>query len=132
MKTRCIWVCAIACVFLSAVCVAQDAVKVDPKHYKVETENAKVRVLRIQYGPHEKSVMHSHPDSVAVFLTDGAIRMTTPDGKSQDMQVKKGQSMFEKAGSHLPENTGDQPFELVLVELKGGSGAAAHPKPAKK
>ena len=36
---------------------AQDPVKVDPKHYKVELENAQVRVLRIHYGPHEKSVM---------------------------------------------------------------------------
>lgn len=132
MKMRCIWVCALASVCLGALCAAQDPVKVDAKHYKVETENAKVRVLRIQYGPHEKSVMHSHPDSVAVFLTDGAIRMTTPDGKSQDMQVKKGQTMFEKAGAHLPENAGDQPFELVLVEIKGGGGAAAHTKPAKK
>jgi hypothetical protein len=29
---------------------AQDPVKVDSKHYKVETENKQVRVLRITYG----------------------------------------------------------------------------------
>jgi quercetin dioxygenase-like cupin family protein len=39
----------------------QDPVQVDSKHYKVEVENEKVRVLRINYGAHEKSVMHSHP-----------------------------------------------------------------------
>ncbi len=33
--------------------MAQDAVKVDPKHYTVEFENDQVRVLRIRYGPHE-------------------------------------------------------------------------------
>ena len=33
---------------------AQDPVKVDPKHYKVELENKQVRVLRINYGPREK------------------------------------------------------------------------------
>ena len=54
--------------------MAQDAVKVDAKHYKVELENEHVRVLKIHYGPHEKSVMHEHPDSVAVFLTDGEVR----------------------------------------------------------
>ena len=43
----------------------QDPVKVDPKHYKVEVENEKVRVLRVNYKAHEKSVMHSHPDNVA-------------------------------------------------------------------
>src|ERR1035437_1038313 len=61
---------------------AQDPVKVDPKHYKVEFENAQVRVLRITYGPHEKSVMHSHPASVAVFLTDLTGKLTMPGGKT--------------------------------------------------
>jgi hypothetical protein len=37
-----------------------------------------VRVLRIHYGPHEKSVMHEHPNSVAVFLTDGQVKWKTP------------------------------------------------------
>jgi hypothetical protein len=35
---------------------AQDAVTVDSKHYTVEFENSEVRVLRIKYGPGEKSV----------------------------------------------------------------------------
>ena len=37
---------------------AQDPAKVDPKHVKVEFENAQVRVLRFTYGPHEKLPMH--------------------------------------------------------------------------
>ncbi len=44
---------------------ADDPVKVDSKHYKIEFENDRVRVVRIKYGPGEKSVMHSHPESVA-------------------------------------------------------------------
>src|SRR6266850_1977485 len=95
---------------------AQDPVKVDPKHYKVEFENDQVRVLRIHYGVGEKSVMHSHPDSVAVFLVDQTAKMTYPDGKSEEETGK--------AGAHLPENVGKGPIDLVLVELKG--------KPAEK
>jgi len=95
-----------------------DPVKVDPKHYKVEFENASVRVLRISYAPGEKSVMHYHPASVAVYLTDGTTRMTTPDGKSTDAPVKAGTSAWTPAGSHLPQNTGSKPFELILMELK--------------
>jgi quercetin dioxygenase-like cupin family protein len=57
-----------------------DPVKVDSKHYTVEMENEKVRVLRIKYGPHEKSAMHSHPASIAVFLNDCETRFTYPDG----------------------------------------------------
>src|SRR5580704_13383905 len=65
-----------------------DPVKVDPKHYKVDFENDKVRVLRITYGPGEKSIMHYHPDGVVVYLTDGKTLMTTPDGKSQETPAK--------------------------------------------
>jgi quercetin dioxygenase-like cupin family protein len=102
----------------AAPAYAQDAVKVDPKHYKVELENDQVRVLRIQYGPGEKSVMHSHPASVAVFLTDGSVKFTTPDGKTQAVSAKAGEVQWEAGGAHLPENAGTKPFELILVELK--------------
>ncbi len=102
---------------------AQDAVKVDPKHYKVELENDQVRVLRINYGAGEKSVMHSHPASVAVFLTDGHVKFTLPDGKTKDASVKAGSVQWEAGGAHLPENVGDKPFELILVELKGKSSS---------
>jgi len=95
-----------------------DPVKVDPKHYKVEFENENVRVLRISYGAGEKSVMHNHPNAVAVYLTDGTTRMTTPDGKSQDVPVKAGTTGWTAAGSHLPQNIGNKAFELILVELK--------------
>lgn len=103
---------------VAAVATAQDPVKVDAKHYKVEFENDRVRVLRITYGPHEKSVMHHHPANVAVFLTDGQTRFTMPDGKTQDAPVKAGSVEWSKAGEHLPENLGDKPFELILIELK--------------
>ena len=102
----------------AAPAYAQDAVAVDPKHYKVEMENDQVRVLRIHYGPGEKSVMHSHPASVAVFLTEGKVKFTTPDGKTQEAGAKPGEVQWEPAGPHLPENVGAKPFELILVELK--------------
>jgi quercetin dioxygenase-like cupin family protein len=104
--------------------MAQDPVKVDAKHYKVEFENDQVRVLRINYGPHEKSVMHSHPSSVAVFLTDGSTKFTLADGKTLNSDVKPGMVVWEAGGKHLPENLGDKPFELILVELKGKHAAA--------
>jgi quercetin dioxygenase-like cupin family protein len=98
--------------------MAQDPVKVDSKHYKVVFENDQVRVLRVTYGPHEKSVMHEHPANVAVFLTDGQGRFTLPDGKTQDAPLKAGAAQWNGGGKHLPENMGDKGFELVLVELK--------------
>jgi quercetin dioxygenase-like cupin family protein len=98
--------------------MAQDPVRVDPTHYTVEFENDQVRVLRIRYGPHEKSVMHGHPASLAVFLADTRGKFTFPDGKTEEFTTKAGQTMFVPAGEHLPENLSDQSLEVVLVELK--------------
>ena len=104
---------------------AQDPVKVDPKHYSVVSENAHVRILRVHYGPHEKSVMHSHPASVAVFLSDGTGKFTFPDGKTQEFKSKAGDAQYNAAGEHLPENTGDQPLDVIVIELKGKAAKAA-------
>ena len=98
--------------------MAHDPVHVDPQHYAVEFENDQVRVLRIRYGPHEQSVMHGHPASVAVFLSDTRGKFTFPDGQTEAFTTKTGQPMFVPAGEHLPENLSDQPLEVVLVELK--------------
>ena len=105
--------------FASGAAFAQDAVKGDPKHYKVITENARVRVLRIHYGPHETSVRHSHPDSVVTYLSDGKIKFLLGNGKTITESGKAGESVFTPAGIHTPTNLGDKPFDAVLVELKG-------------
>ena len=115
--------------FLLAVAIpamAQDPVKVDPKHYKVEMQNSSVRVLRVHYGPHEKSVMHWHPNGVAIAVTDAHVKFTLPGGKSEERNMTAGQTIWAPAGRHLPENLGDSEFEVILVELK------ARRKPAPK
>jgi len=98
--------------------LAQDSVKADPKHYSVVSENDQVRIVRVHYGPHEKSVMHSHPNLVAIFLNDATGKFVFPDGKAQDFTSKAGQAQYVPATTHLPENTGDMPMDIVLVELK--------------
>ena len=109
---------AVACACLVPALSAQDAVKTDPKHYTVVSENDQVRILKVHYGPHEKSIMHSHPNAVAVFMTDATVQFTLPDGKKQISKVKTGESQFTPAGVHLPENMGDKDMEVILVELK--------------
>jgi quercetin dioxygenase-like cupin family protein len=131
MRTKLALCVGVLCLGLVSMPFAQDAVKVDPKHYTVVTDNAEVRVLKVHYGAHEKSVMHSHPDAVAVFLTDGNAKFTFPDGKTQDVATKAGEAMFTPAGVHLPENTGDKAFDVIVVELKG-KGAKPAAKPASK
>ena len=110
----------VLCVCLAPVMVAQDAAKVDAAHYTVISDNARVRILKAHYGPHEKSVMHSHPDAVAVFLTDGNVRFTFPDGKTEDSEVKAGTARYTPHTVHMPENLSDKDMEVIVIELKGG------------
>jgi quercetin dioxygenase-like cupin family protein len=114
----------VVCVCLVPMLSAQDAVKVDPKHYSVVSENDQVRILKVHYGPHEKSVMHSHPDAVAVFLTDSTAQFSYADGKKQILSVKAGESQYTPATVHLPENTGDKGMDVIVVELKGKAAKA--------
>ena len=116
---------AVLCLFFAPMLSAQDATKVDSKHYTVVSENDEVRILKVHYGAHDKSVMHSHPDAVAVFLNDGKGLFTFPDGKKQEASFKAGQAMFTPAMTHLPENVGDKPYDVILVELKGKQSQSA-------
>ena len=121
---RVLFLLFLSCLWVPAV-MAQDPVKVDPQHYKVEFENAQVRVLRVTYGPHEKSVMHEHPAGVVVFLTEQQGKFTYPDAKTEELSGKAGETRWVAGGKHLPENLSDKPFELVLVELKAKPARAA-------
>jgi quercetin dioxygenase-like cupin family protein len=111
-------IAAVALAGTAVILRAQDAAKVDAKHYTVAFENDQVRVLKVHYGPGEKSAMHSHPNSVAVFLTDAKGRFVFSDGKSEDFNSKAGDVIWNKATVHVPENTGDNAWDVVLVELK--------------
>ena len=110
---------ALLCLFFVPILSAQDAAKVDPKHYTVMSENDQVRILKVHYGAHEKSVMHSHPATVVVFLTDGKVQFTAPDGKTTDMAFKAGEAQYGPSTIHLPENSGDTGMEAIVIELKG-------------
>ena len=97
----------------------RDAVKVDSKHYKVEMENDRVRVVRIAYHGREKSVMHQHPPGIGIFLTGAHFKFTYPDGKVEDIKAKAGDYLwFDKVWEHLPENLSDRNFACLYVELK--------------
>jgi hypothetical protein len=110
---------AIALLWAPASVFAEEAVVADPAHYAVDFENDSVRVVRIKYGPREKSVMHEHSrDGVLVYLTDHRVRFTYPDGKSEDVSARAGQTAWSTAGTHLPENLEAKPLELLYIEIK--------------
>ncbi len=116
------WLVILAVLLLlpASTAVAQDPVKVDSQHYKVMFENDHVRVLRISYWPHEKSVMQEHPAGVVVVLSDDQRwLMTLPDGTTEERPLgQAGDTFWAEAEKHLPQNPTDKRQEVILVELK--------------
>lgn len=109
--------------------LAQDAVKVSPETHKVLLENDQVRVLDARMKPGEKVAMHSHPANVVYFFTDGKIKITHPDGKTEVREVKAGVTAWSDAVTHAAENVGATEFHELQIELKE---AAKQPASAQK
>jgi quercetin dioxygenase-like cupin family protein len=96
---------------------SRDPMKVARNVYKFIMENDRVRVLEASFKPGDKAIMHDHPDHVVYVLNDGKINIKS-SGKTDLLDLKKGQAMFLKAQSHEAENTGKTDLHLLVVELK--------------
>jgi len=96
-----------------------DGVSVDPKDFKLELDNAQVRVIRLKIGPHQSVPMHEHLlNYVLVPITDENIRETSADGKSEVVQRKAAQYAWRSPAKYKIENLDDKPYEAVIVEVK--------------
>lgn len=62
--------------------------------------------------------MHSHPASVLYYVTDGKLKITYPDGRTEVRTVKAGTSVWSEAVRHAVENVGANEFHEVHIELK--------------
>jgi quercetin dioxygenase-like cupin family protein len=112
----------------SGSAMAQDAVKVDPAHYKLVMENASVRILRISYAPGATSITHQHPDSIVIPLSASKVRFTLPDMTAQVSDLANESAMYTPAGTHIPTNVGTGPVDALLIEFKTAApGNAALP-----
>src|ERR1700712_3201351 len=95
-------------------------------------QNDDVRVIRALEKAHVKGAFHEHkPNRVMVYLQAGKQRFEYQDArKPQVFDWKAGQVVWSPAeGMHSPEVTGDEPFNIVEVELKkpgAASPAGAH------
>jgi hypothetical protein len=99
---------------------AQDAVKVEPRRYRLVFEKEKVRVLEYKSRPGLGvcgTGTHSHPDHVAIPLTDAKAKVRGQDGKTFIAQVKAGEAFWEPAETHIAENIGGA-ARVLIVEIK--------------
>jgi beta-alanine degradation protein BauB len=95
-----------------------DPLQVASNVYSLIMENEYVRVMDARFSPGAKAVMHSHPNHVVYVLTGGKIKISSPDGKSMDVDLKAGQTMWMQGGDHASENIGKVEVHNLVVELK--------------
>jgi len=100
-----------------------DSVKVDPTHHKIMFENEQVRVVRWAVPVGDRTLNHSHPNNVNISLTDYNGKVTTPDGRINEVHFRAGSAAWRGAGTHLVENIGKEPMEGILVEPKRPASA---------
>ncbi len=122
---------SLALVYLLSGCSAEapapesypEAVEADPDHYSTLYENEVVRVLQIEYGPGEQSVMHHHPEHCWVMVGDSEWTMTAPDGTTQEVPGASGDFGCVAEGPHQPTNSGSGSATVVAFEIKDGATA---------
>ena len=96
----------------------QDPIATDGDKYSVVLENERVRVLRYHDEPGDRTTQHAHPDYVLYAESSFKRRLTFPDGRKQEVEVKTGSVAYMKAHIHIGENIGDTNTDVIIVELK--------------
>lgn len=61
---------------------------------------------------------HSHSPHLTIFITDALARLTAPDGKMQDFDLKAGTTVWAEAETHMVINNGDKQARVYLIEVK--------------
>ena len=86
--------------------------------YKLIMENDQIRVLDVKFKPGDKAAMHLHPNHLVYVLNGGSLKLSLPDGKGQEFQLKAGQALWIEAGPHATENVGATEAHNLVIELK--------------
>lgn len=97
---------------------AGDPVVTDGDKYHVVLENDHVRVLRYHDEPGQRTHLHHHPSFVLYALSPFKRQLTGPDGKTRQRTFKAGEAVWVAGESHVGENIGDLPTDVLIVELK--------------
>jgi quercetin dioxygenase-like cupin family protein len=90
-------------------------------HGETMHDNAHVRVVKITLPAHRSVPSQPHPlDRVLICLDGGQLNKTAADGKVERVEFKAGEVRWAPAGAaYATENTGDQAFQIIEIELKG-------------
>jgi quercetin dioxygenase-like cupin family protein len=82
-------------------------------------DNEKVTIWEYAWTPGQPTGMHFHDkDAFVVFMADGELKSTTPDGKSEIAKYKRGDARFSPRGRVHSEELVSGALRAVITELK--------------
>jgi hypothetical protein len=83
------------------------------------TENSRVIVWDYTWTPGKPTPMHYHDkDVVVVYLADGEVKSTTPEGKSEVNQISFGLTRFNRPDRTHTEELVKGAARAIITELK--------------
>ncbi len=84
---------------------------------RVQFENDRVRVLRVEHEGGEGHAPSSKSDRLIIYLNDGQVKRTE-NGKQEVLRHKAGDVVWRNRSQHQIENLNDRRHEVIIVELK--------------
>lgn len=115
----------VAAFFLAAVAgipaIAQDQAKAKASAeptVKVLAENDRVRVQESTYKPGEGQSIRERPLAVIRVLKGGTMLQTFPDGKTETMRFKDGQTRIREPATYGNKNIGKTTVRFFIVQIK--------------
>lgn len=97
---------------------AQDPVHTDGDKYRVLLENEHVRVLAYTDRPGDRTLQHSHPAFVVYALAPFKRKLELADGRTLLREFKAGDVLYSNGETHIGENIGTTPTQIIMVEMK--------------
>ena len=97
---------------------SDDQMHVAPESTKVLLDNERVRLLDVHLKAGGKLAKHSHPAYVGYAVSDSKIKVTGPDGKTEEKAMTAGQAMGHEATTHTVENAGAAEIHSLVLEMK--------------
>lgn len=111
---------------------APDPTVTDGDKYHVIFENDRVRVLRYQDRPGDKTSPHHHAEFVLYALSSFRRRLSFPDGSVRERDFKPGDVIWMPDQVHTGENVGTTDTDVIIVENKLAAGTPLSPSSSLK
>jgi quercetin dioxygenase-like cupin family protein len=103
--------------------LCQDLVAVAPLAAKVEYEDARIRVVRLQLEPNATLPMHDRPARVVIPIMPNNVRTTRSDGSPSIVQSAAGKAAWSEPARLSVTNLAT-PLDNIVVELKTATSPA--------